>query len=196
MYVKKIRAIDGYLSLAKLLPFDEELPPADVASPEIVRKVNELWGEALANQPELRLPVVGGTPKERYALFRMIRLIVRVTIDVVNDSSVRFPPGSYGTIRDDRIDDLNRDLPPMQRGFALTFGGVVPYADELQVFLNCLKDLGSEYRSLKSCPICTAPFLPRRADQKACSIPCNSTFRARTYRTERKNAAAARGKAR
>jgi hypothetical protein len=183
MYVKQIRPLDSWLNLAGLMPFDEKLPALGSASPQAVTDVNQLWTDALVNHPELGLPHVSGNdPGLRYELFRRVREILGTIAAVASDPSVKRPKSQYGTLLDPRMLDL-ASLPPSDpRSIALCGRGIFVSTDPYGMFLNCLEQTGEDVWSLKVCPVCDAPFLPHRVDQKACSLRCANTHRVRESR--------------
>lgn len=189
MYVRKIRPIDGYLALAALLPFNEPLPPREQAPDALVEEVARRWIDAAAEKPELGLPPLprmGSSSDDRYELVRQVRDIIGRIISVVSDPNVVRPTGRWTALLDERLTDLR--LPPAPRGLTLTASGIVLYADPLGVFLNCLQQAGADIWALRKCPVCSAPFLPHRSDQKACTSKCNDIWRHRRLRREHANA--------
>jgi predicted nucleic acid-binding Zn ribbon protein len=198
MYEKKVRPLDGYLALAALMPFEEELPPRASAA-QAVPKVAELWSAAAANKPELGLPVVGfseNDAEQRYEIFRSVRGVLRILVEVVTDPNVKPPEGRYESLFDLRMVDFSKYLPPPQRrSIMLTRSGVYIAEDSVGSFLRCLEQTGAEVWKLKSCPVCRAPFLPRREDQKACSPKCANTYRTRRSRARKATSRAPKRKA-
>ena len=190
MYVKTSRALDPWLNLAGLMPLREKLPPIENASPQAVIDVNQLWADALANHPELGVPSVSGAdPSQNYEVFRRVREYLSTIAAVVCDPSVQRPEGRYRTLLDPRMSDLESLPPSDRRRVALCGSGAFVSADLYGMFLNCLEQTGEEVWSLKVCPICRAPFLPHREDQKACSLKCANTYRVRRSRQDKKKSA-------
>jgi predicted nucleic acid-binding Zn ribbon protein len=183
MYVKKFRPIDSYLNLAALLPFEEDLPTLDRASPDLVQRVATLWIETAARQPELGLPVTWsseGDAEHRYEIFHKVRQILRTVIEIVTDPKVDRPKGRYTSVLDERMMSLK--LPPTERSLMLTSGGVIVATSGVGIFVNVLEQLGAEVWSLRACPVCGAPFLRHRSDQKACSLKCANVRHVRRSR--------------
>lgn len=183
MYVKIERPLDQYSNLMALLPFDRKMPPVESASQAQIDELNVLWSAALMRAEEIdRPPYIfksGGTEAEtatlRYQMFLIIRDCLRAILEVV----------AQGRAGDDKV-SLNYCMEPIaplkQRWCGLFSGGIRVFNDPQQVFLNCLEATGEEIWNLRACPVCGIPFLPRREDQKACSMKCSSTLRLRNYR--------------
>jgi len=183
VYVKKVRPLDGWLNYAALLPFDEPLPTWDKASPEIIQRVNDLWVDASANEPELGLPVFLGTdPRARYELCRQVREVLGAYVAVMNDPAVKRPKVQNEAVFDSRINDIA--LPLARRSLGLNGGGAYLSEDPVGIFLNCL--LQTDVWNLWSCQTCRAPFLPRRPDQKTCRPKCAKIRRRRLERAARR----------
>jgi hypothetical protein len=190
MYVKQTRPLDSWLNLVGLMPFDEKLPPIESASPQAVIDVNELWTDALANHPELGVPHISENhPDLRYELFRRVREYLETIAAVASDPSVKRPLTRYGTLMDPRMLDLE-SLPPSDRRRVMLCGsGIFVAADPYGMFLTNLEQTGEDVWKLKLCPVCAAPFLPHREDQKACSLRCANTYRVRRTRQDKKKTA-------
>jgi hypothetical protein len=187
MYVKRTRPLDPWLNLAGLMPLDEKLPPIESASPQAVIDVNELWTDALANHPELGVPHISENhPDTRYEVFRRVREYLETIAAVASDPAVKRPSSRYGTLMDPRMLDL-KSLPPSdRRRVALCGGGIVVPTDPYGMFLTNLDQTGEDIWSLKLCPVCGAPFLLHREDQKACSPRCANTYRVRRSRNDKR----------
>jgi predicted nucleic acid-binding Zn ribbon protein len=190
---QKRRPIDPWLNLAKLLPFDEQLPPpADDdenaykdAFLKSIWRVKVLWDVAARKHPDELPVVVVEFPEFRYALFVKVRAILGACVAVVNDPAVTRPKSPHWVIRDPRL--INLELPPAWRALTLTSSGIYLSGDDLGMFLNCL--LQTDVWELRACPVCSAPYLPHRNDQKACSPRCANTFRVRRSRSDKKKSA-------
>jgi hypothetical protein len=187
MYVKQTRPLDPWLNLARLMPFDEALPPIASATPRAVTDVDRLWTDALSNHPELGVPhITGSYPELRYEVFRRVREILRAIAVVVSDPTVKRPDSQYGAVFDDRVFGMGALPPSDPRSITLCGRGVFISTDPWGMFLNCLEQTGGDVWSLKVCPVCDAPFLPHREDQQACSLKCANTFRVRRARKAEK----------
>jgi hypothetical protein len=191
MYQKVLRPLDPYLALAALLPFEQEVPALEDATDEEIANLNVLWSAGLLKPEEIdRPPYVirsGGDDldhaKLRYEFFLEVRKCLRAITEAVAGDR---PEGG----------ELSRALPTYEipamaplatRTFLLSGYGIRVYNEPLQIFLNCLELTGAEIWTLRPCPVCSTPFLPRRADQKTCSLNCSNTYRLRNYRAPDKD---------
>ncbi len=146
---------------------------------DAIERARKAWNEQLT-----ALPRFGGSPADRYGIFYRVRETLRDIVQVVR--SPRFPfgrerkrPGSeYETMIDAEI----RTFPTARRQIAICRRGIVLSEDSYGVFLNLLFDAERTVYALRFCPICSAIFLPRRKDQKACSPRCANVLRVRNQR--------------
>jgi hypothetical protein len=188
MYQKVLRPLDPYLALAALLPFEQKMSALEDASPEQISDLNMLWGAAMLRPEEIdRPPFIfksGGTQVEtsalRYQLFLIVRDCLRSILEVVAQGR----PENDGPSLNYYMDSIS---PLEQRWCGLFNDGIRIFNDPQQIFLNCLELTGEEIWNLRPCPVCSTPFLPRRADQKACSLNCSNTYRLRNHRSPDKD---------
>jgi len=180
------------VNLAALYPFDEDLPPTELAPPSLIQEVATRWIQAAAAQPELGLPVSVSSQndaEQKYELVRQVCLVLRTIIDVVSDPKVKRPAGRYTTVLDSRI--LGLQIPPaFGRSIALTASGILLSEDSLGIFLRCLGQAGLDVWSMRSCPVCRKPYIPHRRDQKGCSPKCGEALRTRRARKRKLQAQA------
>jgi len=174
------RPLDPWLNLAALMPFDQKLPPVEDAPSALIQRVSELWDRAVAEHPELGLPVLfssEGAAEMRYETVRVVRETLAALLFVVNR-----PPGqAYHDLL-----DLRFPAEPTPKLMYTPERGVVSYQNSLGVFRRCLEQTETDINRLIACPVCHAPFLPRRHDQKACTPNCANTFRVRNRRAREK----------
>ena len=187
MYVKNERPLDTYLAAAALLPFDENLQPLESATQKEIDDFNILFNAALMRPDETERPPIdwfksGGNESDHAKLRYELFLIIRGCLGAITKAVAGERPEGRNLSKEMPVYEMPEIPALRKRWITLSGSGVDVYNDPQQVFLDCLKGTGEELWNLRACPVCGVPFLPRREDQKACTLKCSNVFRLRNHR--------------